>query len=167
MKMTAKRVVLPGLLALVLLASFASPASAATKTFQLLVTNVSFPVGDVFPSLPTTICGVSGPFGGQLVLNVFQVTVYDNGVFVFQSTNSVQLLDSSGNRILTDRFSASEIHGIGSLPISLGLEAVSHCTPNSGTPGKLINVHFGFTVGADGTLKQTHGMTCPTSYPFC
>jgi len=162
LKLTARRIVPSGLLALVFLAFYSSPASAATIVLDVSFTNVSIPL-DTFPA---SICGVSGPFGGDILINELHLTAWDNGVFVFQLTNSVRLIDSGGNLILRDRASFHEVDGTGSLPISVGVPLVAICTPNSATPGKLVGFNFGFTIGTQGTLIEVHGVVC-TSYPYC
>lgn len=143
-----------------------SPVIAAEKVEELRLVNVSIPVGDLF-DLPDEICGVD-EFGGDILFNEVHFTLWDNGHFVFQSTNSITLADDAGNVIYMDQFAFHEVSGTTSLPHSFTANLVSHCTPNSATPGKLYEFHITFTFGEDGTLKQIHGEFCdPAVYPFC
>jgi hypothetical protein len=145
-----------------------TPAFAAQKVEADRGTNFSLPLEEVFEELPETICGVEGPFTGELRFGVFHFTLWDNGHFVFATTNSVTLFDVEGNLILRDRFTLRETGAIDSLPSTFGVAVTSHCTRNSATPGKLYQTHFTLTVGKDGVLKQVHGQACdPSVYPFC
>ena len=168
MSIRIMRAFLPALVVLVFLVFAASPALAANKVSVDRVTNLSIPVGDVFAVLPASICGVAGPFSGNLRINVFQIVVWDNGLAVFSTTNTISLFDTAGNQVLRDRFSLHDVIGPTSLPESFGLSVVSHCTPDSATPGKLYETHITVTVGKDGLIKQIHGAFCdPSAYPFC
>lgn len=164
----AGRLFLCVVVAVAFLAFAAPPASAAEKVFEDRMTNVSVPIGDAFAVLPESVCGVAGPFDGELLINTLQFVMWDNGHFLFTTTNSVRLFDSAGNQVLLDRITVHNEGGPTTLPNSFGISLVSHCTKDSATPGKLYETHFTVTVGEDGTIRQLHGSFCdPETYPFC
>ncbi|MBI3286610.1 MAG: hypothetical protein HYZ68_01035 [Chloroflexi bacterium] len=167
MKIRAKQVIRAAVLALMSVVFAISPTIAAQKVEEFKLVNVSIPVGDFFV-LPAEICGVVGPLEGEFLIYQVQITLWDNVHFVFQASSSVRLDDAAGNPVLRDLGTLREVSGTTSLPNSLGGNLVSHCTPNTATPGKLYEFRITFTLGEDGTLKQIHGELCdPSVYPFC
>lgn len=168
MRVRARSILSAISIVLAFLAFAISPAFAAEKVFVDRVTNLTLPVGDVFAVIPSSICGVAGPFTGDIHFNVLQFVFWDNGHHVITSSNSVTLFDPAGNLVLRDRFSIHDVGGPNTLPSIFGISLVSHCTPNSATPGRLYETHLTVTVGEDGILKQIHGELCdPAAYPFC
>lgn len=166
MTIRANQLVRGAVLAIVALAAVATTAIAAQKVVDIKIVNESTPVGDVF-TLPEEICGVSGPFGGEFVINQLSFTLWNDDHFVFRTTNSVRLTDGAGNLIMRDRIAAHE-EGTDPLPFNSTANLVAHCTPNTNAPGKLYEFHVTFTVGEDGTFTRFHGEFCdPTAYPFC
>jgi len=167
MSIRANQLIRGVVLAIVALAAVATTVSAAKKVVEDKIVNESIPLEEAFGVLPDEICGVSGPFDGELLINQLSFTQWDDDHFVFHTSNSVRVFDGAGILIMRDRIAAHE-EGTTTLPFNSTANLVSHCTPNSNAPGKLYEFHVTFTVGEDGTFTQIHGEFCdPSAYPFC
>ncbi len=147
-------------MAATLLALVASPALAARKVFEIRIQNLTEPLED---PLLGTICGVNDDFTAVITLNQIQLVIWDNGRSLFSESSAINIFDSGGALIATDRFAGHVIEGPGSLPFTSVLNLMARCAPESGAPGLFCGFHFTLTISEDGSVRADHGVEPPFS----
>ncbi len=107
---------------------------------------------------PVTICGTTSVFTELEHTGQFHMILWSDGHSDFTFTFTAQFFDSSGNLIAQGVYVNQGAKGMDGLPNTGQFNNVMACAGKSLTPGQSFNVHFGFTFGEDGALKELHSL---------
>jgi len=146
----AKVLAFVGVGALLLLSLSVAPAIAATKTLDVRTQNLTFSFAVSF-----LLCGSSA---ATVIFHIgqFSFAFWNNGHVELAGSETGRFEDRAGELIAQASEAVHAVDGTGNLPLSFQFNDVAPCTTASATPGKLVNFHFGFTIGEDGMPKEFH-----------
>jgi hypothetical protein len=127
-------------------------ATAAEKIFHFKQQNVR-----LTDTQFTNYCGTVDELTLVVRFAEVQTAVWDNGHVVVSFVANTKVYDAEGDLIATQHVVSPRVTGEGVLPFSYNDQITVACTGNSESPGLGdFTIHFGFTIGEDGEIKELH-----------